>query len=60
MTDNKKPVGRPTKDKKASARCEFRVEPERKEIYQAQAEKQGLKLGAWLKGLADKDCGIKD
>lgn len=60
MTDIKNKVGRPTKDTKASARCEFRVEPERKEHYQKHAKQQGLKLGAWLKKLADKDSGIDE
>lgn len=56
----KKGPGRPVKAKKASARCEFRVEPERKEQYEAQAEQQGLKLSAWLKDVADKAAGIAD
>ena len=60
MTDEKNKVGRPTQEKKASARCEFRVEPDRKKHYQAHAEKQGVKLGAWLKKLADKDSGLDD
>jgi hypothetical protein len=55
MKDDKKKVGRPIKQVKASARCEFRVEPDKKELYEAEAEKQGLKLGAWLKSLADKE-----
>jgi len=55
MKDDKKKVGRPMKQVKASARCEFRVEPIMKELYEAEAAKQGLKLGAWLKGLADKE-----
>lgn len=60
MTDKKNKVGRPAKDNKASARCEFRVEPERKEHYQKHAEKHGLKLGAWLKRLADKSSGLDE
>lgn len=60
MKDDIKKVGRPTKQVKASARCEFRVEPERKEHYQKHAKNQGLKLGAWLKELADKDSGIDE
>ncbi|KZN58913.1 hypothetical protein N473_26205 [Pseudoalteromonas luteoviolacea CPMOR-1] len=54
------PVGRPKKSVTASARCEFRVEPERKLIYEARAESQELKLSAWLKALADKDCGLEE
>ncbi len=60
MTDIKNKVGRPTKDNKASARCEFRVEPERKKLYQKHAKKQGLKLGAWLKKIADKESGVEE
>ena len=60
MTDEKNKVGRPAKDKTASARCEFRVDPDRKKHYQKHAETQGLKLGAWLKKLADKDSGIEE
>jgi len=55
MKDDKKKVGRPMKQVKASARCEFRVEPDMKILYEAEAKKQGLKLGAWLKSLADKE-----
>lgn len=55
MNDNKKKVGRPEKQVKASARCEFRVEPEKKILYEAEAKSKGLKLGAWLKSLADKE-----
>lgn len=50
--------GRPKKENKASARCEFRVEPERKQHYEAAAEAKGLKLSAWLKMVADKESGI--
>lgn len=53
MKETKKKVGRPLKDNKASARCEFRVEPEKKVQYEQAAKQQGLKLGAWLKQLAD-------
>lgn len=53
MKDDKNKVGRPMKEVKASARCEFRVEPDKKVLYVAEAKKQGLKLGAWLKNLAD-------
>ncbi|WP_196766457.1 hypothetical protein [Pseudoalteromonas luteoviolacea] len=60
MSDKKMPVGRPKKSVTASARCEFRVEPERKLIYEARAESQELKLSAWLKALADKDCGLEE
>ena len=60
MSDKKMPVGRPKKNVTASARCEFRVEPKRKLIYEAQADAQGLKLSAWLKALADKDCGLDE
>ena len=54
MKDNKKNVGRPMKQIKASARCEFRVLPTKKEQYEKKASSQGLKLGAWLKKLADE------
>lgn len=55
MKDDIKKAGRPVQKIKASARCEFRVEPEKKALYEAEADKKGLKLGAWLKGLADKE-----
>ena len=58
MTDKNKRPGRPAKEQTASARCEFRVETERKEHWQAYAEKRGLKLSAWLKKLADKESGF--
>ena len=54
MKDDKKKVGRPVKPIKASARCEFRVLPKKKEQYEEKAKEQGLKLGAWLKNLADE------
>ena len=60
MSDEDKKPGRPPKAKKASARCEFRVEPKRKDHYDAHAEKQGLKTSAWLKKLADEDSGWQD
>ncbi|WP_170940716.1 hypothetical protein [Pseudoalteromonas sp. NBT06-2] len=44
----------------ASARCEFRAELDRKKHYKNHATKQGLKLGVWLKKLADKDYMIED
>jgi len=59
MTEKNKRPGRPTQEKTASARCEFRVELKQKEHWQAYAEKQGVKsLSTWLKQLADKESGF--
>lgn len=60
MNEKIKGRGRPKQETTASARCEFRVEPERKEKYKKHAASKGLKLGAWLKSLADKDAGLED
>lgn len=54
MKDDKNKVGRPIKEVKASARCEFRVLPKKKAEYKIEAKKHGLSLGAWLQSLADK------
>ena len=58
MSKDIKGPGRPKKETTASARCEFRVEPERKEHYQKHAAEKGMKLGAWLKSLADSESGL--
>ncbi|UDM63450.1 hypothetical protein KIJ96_21045 (plasmid) [Pseudoalteromonas piscicida] len=60
MNDENKGRGRPKQETTASVRCEFRVDPERKEHYKKHAKSRGLKLGAWLKQLADKDSGLDE
>lgn len=59
MSEKARGRGRPKQENTASERCEFRVNPERKEKYKEHAASKGLKLGAWLKSLADKDAGLE-
>jgi len=53
----KKKRGRPfgTKaDKTASKLLQFRVQPEQHESYRLAAERQGVALSAWVRGVLDK------
>lgn len=58
MTDKKKRPGRPEK-KTATTRFETRLDVPQKEAWEAQAEKEGLSLSAWVKKNNDKIAKYK-
>lgn len=56
MKKTPKPRGAPKKDNPASSRFEGRCTPEEKIKWQAAAKKSDMKLGEWLKYLANKNA----
>ena len=43
---------------KLSARFLFKLSPAEKSAFELEAERQGLSLGAWLRQLARRECGM--
>lgn len=54
MDKPKRPRGRPKSPDPAVARVEIRVTPAEKAKYQTAADREAVKLSAWLKALADE------
>lgn len=55
MDKPKRPRGRPKSPDPAVARVEVRVTPAEKAKYTRAAERAKVKLGTWLKAIADRE-----
>lgn len=59
MSTEKRGRGQPKKDIKADSRINLRVLDDQKKAWELAAQKEGLKLSAWLKKLADEASSLK-
>lgn len=57
MNKTKRPRGAPKKDQPADARFELRCTQDEKLKWEAAAEREGVKLAAWIKALANESAG---